>query len=70
MVTTCTSLHHVYNCKENKYIGESEREIYEKINEHRGYIYRKETQHTTGENFNRPWHSLANMKVTVLETVK
>ena len=33
------------NCRENKYIGESEREINERISEHRGYIYRKETQH-------------------------
>ena len=58
------------NCRENKYIGESEREINERISEHRGYIYRKETQHATGAHFNKPGHSLSNMKVTVLEKVR
>ena len=57
-------------CRENYYIGESEREINERISEHRGYIYRKETQHATGAHFNQPGQLLSNMKVTVLEKVK
>ena len=58
------------NCKENKYIGESERAFHERLNEHRGYINRKDTRYATGEHFNQPGHSLHNMKGTILEKVK
>ena len=44
------------NCRENKYIGENERNINERISENRGYIHRKETQHATEAHFNKPGH--------------
>ena len=46
------------NCKENRYIGESERAFHEILNEHRGYINRKDTRYATGEHFNQPGHIL------------
>ena len=55
------------NCKEDKQVGESERELGEKITKHRGYIHRKETNQTTGDHFNKPGHSISNMKITILE---
>ena len=59
--------------KENyqlKYIGESEREMKDRISEHVGYIRTKKINEATGEHFNLPGHSLAHMKVTILEKVK
>ena len=53
-----------------RYIGESGREIRERILEHRGYIYHKRMNQTTGEHFNSPGHGLHNMKFTILEQVK
>ena len=58
------------NCQINIYVGETERKARERISEHRGYIYRKEKIFATGEHFNQPGHSLANMKFTILEAVK
>ena len=58
------------NCQENRYVGETERKVEDRISEHRGYIFRKEKKFTTGEHFNQPGHSLANMKFTILEAVK
>jgi hypothetical protein len=58
------------HCKENNYIGESEREFHERIKEHRRYIFRNDSRYATGEHFNRPGHTLANMKVTIIEKVK
>ena len=58
------------NCKENKYVDESERDLGERISERRGYIHRKETNQTTGERFNKPGHLIKNMKTTILEKVK
>ena len=58
------------NCKQNRYVGETERKARERISEHRGYIYRNEKRFATGEHFNQPGHSLDNMKFTILEAVK
>ena len=56
-------------CKE-KYIGESERTLKDRISEHVGYIRTKKTHLATGEHFNKPGHSLGNMTVRVLDKVK
>ena len=56
-------------CKQ-KYIGETERELRERISEHRGYIYNKILSQATGAHFNLPGHSLSDMMVTILEKVK
>ena len=37
---------------------------------HRGYINNQVIGITTGDHFNLPGHSLANMKVTILEKVR
>ena len=58
------------NCQQNWYVGETERKTKDRISEHRGFIFRKEKWFTTGEHFNQPGHSLANMKFTTLEEVK
>ena len=60
----------IEHCKDNNYIGESEREFHERISEHRGYIFRNDSRYATGEHFNRPGHSLSNMKVSIIEKVK
>ena len=48
-------------------MGESERELGEKISKHRGYIHRNEMNQTTGDHFNKPGHSKSNMEITRLE---
>ena len=45
-------------------------ELGERISKHRNYIHRKETNQTTGDHFNKPGHSISNMKITILEKVK
>ena len=52
-----------------KYIGESQRPIRNRIAYHRCYIINKHLGKPTGAHFNIPWHSLANMKFTILEPV-
>ena len=42
------------NCKQNQYVGETERKAREIFSEHRGYIYRNEKSFATGEHFNQP----------------
>ena len=58
--------------KENcnlRYIGESERELRDRISEHVGYIRTKKLSEATGEHFNLKGHTLSHMKVTILEKV-
>ena len=57
------------NCQQ-KYIGESERSLKDRLSEHIGYIKTSKTDKTTGRHFNLPGHSLAKMTATVLEKVK
>ena len=56
-------------CKQ-KYIGESERSLRDRISEHIGYVKTKKLDKTTGAHFNLPGHSLANLTATILEKVK
>ena len=74
---SCTSFNIVYlikcnknNCKDNIYIGETGRLFKKRISEHIGYITNKVTSQATGEHFNLPGHSMANVTVTILELVK
>ena len=57
------------NCQQ-KYIGESERKLKERICEHIGYIKTKNISQATGHHFNLPGHSLNDMKVIGLEIAK
>ena len=52
------------------YIGESERNLRDRISEHKTYIRTNKLNQPTGEHFNRPGHSLANLKITILEKMK
>ena len=52
-----------------KYIGETERTLKERISEHLGYIRNKNITQITGYHFNLPGHSQDNFKVTILEKV-
>ena len=52
------------------YIGESERNLRDRISEHKTYIRTNKLNQPTGEHFNRPGHSLANLKITILEQMK
>ena len=53
-----------------RYIGESGRIMRARLAEHRGYINNQVIGITTGDHFNLPGHSLAHMKVTILEKVR
>ena len=57
------------NCKE-RYIGESKRSLKTRLADHRGYIVNHHVDKATGAHFNQPGHSLANLRVTILEQVK
>ena len=41
-----------------------------RLSDHRGYINIKVVNLTTGDHFNQPGHSLANLKVSILEQVR
>ena len=72
----CNSSNVVYLLECNKqncnlrYIGETQRQLKERINEHRGYARNGITSNATGEHFNMPGHSESNMQFTVIEQPK
>ena len=57
-------------CRENIYIGESERSIKDRISEHIQYIKSNNRSQATGFHFNLPGHSLHDMKVIGIEQPK
>jgi hypothetical protein len=72
---SCNSFNVIYmlecdkdNCKQ-KYIGETGRIFKFRLDEHRGYINNKNESQATGAHFNLPGHSLANLKLIILEQV-
>ena len=58
----------VTKCKQ-RYIGESERSLKDRISEHIGYARTKNADKTTGRHFNLPGHTVANLTETILEKV-
>ena len=56
-------------CKE-RYIGETERRLKDRLADHRAYVTSKVVTQPTGAHFNLPGHSVANLTVTILEKVK
>ena len=58
-----------YNCQE-KYVGESERKLRNRLCEHIGYINSKNMKTPTGKHFNQPGHSVSNLRITILEKIK
>ena len=59
----------ITNCKK-RYIGESEITLKDRLSEHIGYVRTKKIEKTTGNHFNLPGHTVANMTAVVLEKVK
>ena len=59
----------ISNCKK-RYIGETERTLKDRLSEHIGYVRTKKLEKTTGNHFNLPGHTVANMTAVVLEKVK
>ena len=53
-----------------RYVGETGRIVKHRLAEHRGYVNNQVSSVSTGEHFNLPGHSLANVKITILEQVK
>ena len=53
-----------------RYIGETDREIKKRINEHLGYIRNKDLDKATGEHFNLPGHSESHLMFTIIEQSK
>ena len=54
------------NCRE-VYVGETKRFLKFRIDKHRGYISNRKIDQATGDHFNKPGHSLADLSVTALE---
>ena len=52
-----------------QYVGETDRTLQERFSEHKGYVLNKHLNKATGAHFNLPGHSVADMKVTILEKV-
>ena len=57
------------NCKA-RYIGQTKRKFKDRINDHRSYISNQVENTPTGAHFNLPGHSLADLKVLILEQTK
>ena len=72
----CTSYNIVYliECDKDRcqkrYIGETNRSLKHRLADHRGYVQNTHLDKATGAHFNSPGHSLANMKITILEQVR
>ena len=52
------------------YIGETKRMLKFRLAEHRGYVSNKQTNEATGQHFNLPGHSIADLQITAIEQVK
>ena len=50
-------------------MGQSERTLQTRFSEHRGYVNNKILTKATGEHYNLPGHTVADMKVSILEKV-
>ena len=50
-------------------IGETERSLQKRFNEHKQYVISRQKSKATGLHFNLPGHSVSDMKVTILEKV-
>ena len=63
---------YILECEKCKkfYIGETGRMLKARLSDHRGYINQQVFSVTTGDHINIPGHSLANLKVSILEAVK
>ena len=73
---TCETKNIVYliECKKQKckarYVGESERQLKERLSDHKQYIKSIVPTQATGEHFNQPGHTLSDLSITIIEKVK
>ena len=74
---TCNAFNVVYiiectkeNCTENRYIGETKRNLHFRLAEYRGYVVNQVTTQATGAHFNKPGHSVENLRISVIEQIK
>ena len=66
----CTIVYAIMCTKEKcneVYIGETERMLKFRLADHRGYVLNSRTDKSTGNPFNRPGHSLADLRVAAIE---
>ena len=56
-------------CKQ-QYIGETEKTLSQRFNQHRGYVRNQDQEKATGTHFNLPGHKMADMKISIVEKVK
>ena len=54
---------------EEQYVGQTEKTLAVRFSQHQGYARNGKLDKATGHHFNLPGHSLANMKVTILEKI-
>ena len=59
----------IETCKK-RYIGETHRRLKDRLADHRGYVTSQVVTQPTGAHFNLPGHSVADLRVTILEQVK
>ena len=68
---SCESYNVIYllECQKcgQRYVGTTGRQLKHRLADHRGYMNNQVVSKATGEHFNLPGHSLANLKVTILE---
>ena len=62
------------NCKQktghtNRYIGETERTLKDRISDHIGYINTNKSKEPAGQHFNLPGHTKSDIRVLILEKV-
>ena len=55
-------------CQE-QYVGETEKSLAQRFGQHRGYVRNKNLDKATGQHFNQPGHSMADMRIMVMEKV-
>ena len=52
-----------------QYVGESERSLKERFNEHRGYVTNRHLSKSAGYHFNLPGHKVSDMRVAIIKKV-
>ena len=55
---------------QQRYIGETDRKLIDRMSEHIGYVRNKKLNQATGFHFNQPGHYIHNMTFTVIEQVR
>ena len=58
------------NKRKEQCIGETEKTLSVRFRQHRGYVRNRKIEKSTGEHFNKPGHTMADMKMTILEKIK